>query len=246
VNAAAHNYMLAPGSPAIDAGALLSTVERDRDGAPRPQGLGHDVGAYEAAQTPTAPALMGGSDDVVVYAARASAVSGQWRVIADSTAAAGSRIWHPNAGSSALAPQSVPLHYFEITAWVEAARPYRLWLRGKADGNYHLNDAVHVQFSDATDAKGTPAFRIGTTSAATVQISECSACGLNGWGWQDNATGRDVLGPTIQFGKTGFQTIRIQTMDDGLSIDQIVLSPSTYLTKSPGSKKGDKTILAES
>ena len=246
VNAAAHNYMLAPGSPAIDAGASLSTVKTDRDGAPRPQGLGHDVGAYEAAQTQGAPAPVAGSDDVVAYAAKASAMSGEWRVIADRTAAAGSRIWHPNAGARALPPQSIPLHYFEITAWVEAGRPYRLWLRGKADGNYHLNDAVHVQFSAAIDAKGAPAFRIGTTSAATVQISECSACGLDAWGWQDNAAGRDALGPTIQFAKTGFQTIRIQTMDDGLSIDQIVLSPSTYLSKSPGLKKADNTILPES
>jgi hypothetical protein len=241
-NAAAHNYTLASGSPAIDAGAPLPEVATDRAGTERPQGLSHDVGAYEAVQAPP----QASSDDVVVYATKASAVSGQWRVVADNTAAGGARLWHPNTGAKALAPQRVPLHYFEVTAWVEGGRPYRLWLRGKADGDYHMNDAAHVQFSGAVDAKGAAVYRIGTTSATTVQLSECSACGLQAWGWQDNAPGRDVLGPTMIFDKTGFQTIRIQTMEDGLSVDQIVLSPSHYLTQSPGLKKGDRTVLAES
>jgi hypothetical protein len=37
--------------------------------------------------------------------------------------------------------------------------------------------------------------------------------------------------------------VRIQTREDGLAIDQIVLSPSRYLTKSPGSLKNDTTIV---
>ena len=41
----------------------------------------------------------------------------------------------------------------------------------------------------------------------------------------------------------GTQTIRIQQREDGLAIDQIVLSPDTYLTSPPGPTKNDTTIL---
>ncbi|HWP42257.1 MAG TPA: endonuclease/exonuclease/phosphatase family protein, partial [Blastocatellia bacterium] len=49
--------------------------------------------------------------------------------------------------------------------------------------------------------------------------------------------------PLIYFQTTGTQTIRIQTREDGLSIDQIVLSPQSYLNSSPGSLKNDTRIL---
>ena len=48
VNAAEHDYHLAPGAAAIDAGEGLRDVTMDRDGVERPQGGAHDVGAYEA------------------------------------------------------------------------------------------------------------------------------------------------------------------------------------------------------
>jgi hypothetical protein len=41
----------------------------------------------------------------------------------------------------------------------------------------------------------------------------------------------------------GVQTIRIQRREDGISIDQIVLSRVTYLARSPGATKNDATIL---
>jgi len=52
-----------------------------------------------------------------------------------------------------------------------------------------------------------------------------------------------AIGQNLHFATTGTQRIRVQTREDGFSIDQIVLSPSTYLTSSPGALKGDKTIL---
>jgi hypothetical protein len=67
--------------------------------------------------------------------------------------------------------------------------------------------------------------------------------GLSGWGWQDNGYGAGVLGPLVSFANTGRQTIRIQTREDGLRIDQIVLSSATYLTTAPGALKNDSTIL---
>ncbi len=44
-DASNHNYHLANGSPAIDAGTTLSEVTKDRDGNPRDSQI--DIGAYE-------------------------------------------------------------------------------------------------------------------------------------------------------------------------------------------------------
>ena len=66
------------------------------------------------------------------------------------------------------------------------------------------------------------------------------------WGWQDNGWGVGVFGQLIRFANSGTHTIRIQPREDGLSIDQIVLSPSTYLNIAPGPLKNDNTILPES
>lgn len=125
-----------------------------------------------------------------------------------------------------------------------AGQPYRLWMRGRADGNTYTNDSVFVQFSNATTSSGTPTFRIGTTSAAEYNLEDCSGCGLAGWGWQDNGWGVGVLGPAIYFDTTGSQTLRIQSREDGLSIDQIMLSPSAFLNTAPGALKNDTTIYA--
>lgn len=53
-----------------------------------------------------------------------------------------------------------------------------------------------------------------------------------------------TAGPLVYFKSPGTHTIRIQTREDGLGIDQIVLSPETYLQTSPGTLKQDTTILA--
>jgi acid phosphatase len=79
-----------------------------------------------------------------------------------------------------------------------------------------------------------------------MNLEECSGCGIQGWGWQDNGWGVGVLGPQIFFQTTGQQTLRVQVREDGLSIDQIVLSPTTYLNSSPGASKNDTTILPKS
>jgi MYXO-CTERM domain-containing protein len=47
VDASAHDYHLADGSPAVDAGEMLAEVTVDRDRVPRPAGTAWDVGAFE-------------------------------------------------------------------------------------------------------------------------------------------------------------------------------------------------------
>ena len=47
VNAAAADFHLQPGSPAIDTGTTISIVPTDLDAFPRPSGAAYDIGAYE-------------------------------------------------------------------------------------------------------------------------------------------------------------------------------------------------------
>ena len=47
VNASAHDYQLAAGGDAIDAGASIPEVTIDRQGVGRPQGKAYDIGAFE-------------------------------------------------------------------------------------------------------------------------------------------------------------------------------------------------------
>jgi regulation of enolase protein 1 (concanavalin A-like superfamily) len=126
-----------------------------------------------------------------------------------------------------------------------AGVPYRLWIRGKAQSNGWGNDSLYAQFNDSVTSGGAATFRIGTTSATAVTIEDCSGCGLSQWGWNDNATGVGVLGPQIFFANSGEHRIRLQLREDGLRVDQIVLSRSAYLSQAPGAPKNDGTILQE-
>ena len=190
------------------------------------------------------PPPPGGAQDVILYAAEAPTRLGKWALEPDATAAGGNRLRHPDAGAAKLAsPLAQPANYFELTFTAQSGTPYRLWIRSRADRDYWGNDSVFVQFDGAVDGAGAPQFRIGTTSATSVNLEECSGCGLSAWGWEDNGWGRGVLGPQIFFQNTGTQRIRIQTREDGMSIDQIVLSPSRFLTTAPGALKNDTTIL---
>ncbi len=142
-----------------------------------------------------------------------------------------------------LRRRPVPADYFEVTFNAVAGRPYRIWVRGRADNNYWGNDSVFAQFSNSVNIVGAPAYRIGTTSAVEINLEDCSGCGLSNWGWQDDGWGIGILGPAIFFQNTGTQTLRIQRREDGIAIDQIVISSYAFLFASPGLLKNDSTIL---
>ena len=65
-----------------------------------------------------------------------------------------------------------------------------------------------------------------------------------GWGWADGGWG--TLGSDVYFTTTGTHTVRVQQREDGVVIDQIVISPDTFLTTPPGWRQNDQVILAES
>ena len=185
------------------------------------------------------------SDDIVLYAKDATAVSGDWQPVEDATAAGGQRMWNPDAGVPKITtPAAAPASYFELTFEAEANVPYHLWLRMKADNDHWTNDSVYVQFSGTIDSLGNPVWRIGTTSAAMVSLEDCGGCGESGWGWNDN--GYDTAGLNVRFAESGTHTIRIQQREDGISIDQVVLSTRTYMTTPPGAARDDATILPAS
>ncbi len=187
-----------------------------------------------------------GGGDVVLHVSKAPMKVGAWRSVSDTTAAGGARIWHPNAGGAKITtPLASPADYFEMTFTAQAGTAYRLWLRGRAENDNWANDSVWVQFDKSVTAAGAAQWRIGTTSGADVNLEDCSNCGLAGWGWQDNAWGVGMQPPLVHFATSGTQTLRVQTREDGFSIDQIVLSPATYLSSAPGALKNDTTILAE-
>ena len=189
------------------------------------------------------PTQAQGGTNIVLYASEAPVKSG-WSVVGDSSAAGGSRLENANQGAAKLtAPLANPSAYFEMSFNAQAGTAYRLWIRGKALNDDWANDSVFVQFSGSVNSGGTSVFRIGTPDATTINLEDSFGYGISGWGWQDNGWGTGVLGPLVYFSTTGSQTIRVQVREDGLSIDQIVLSPGTYLSSSPGGLKNDATIL---
>jgi hypothetical protein len=48
---------------------------------------------------------------------------------------------------------------------------------------------------------------------------------------------------TVTFPTSGSHTLRVQIREDGVQIDQIVLSPTNYLASAPGGPTNDTTIV---
>lgn len=186
----------------------------------------------------------GGGTDRVLYASDARTVGDGFSVVEDPTAAGGQALQSLDRGQTKIITALAdPATHAELDFEAAAGQPYRLWVRARALHDHWGNDSIHVQFSGSVDSHGDQVFRIGTTGSAVVNLEDCSGCGLRGWGWQDNGWGVGVLGPTIYFAESGPQTVRVQNREDGLVIDQIVLSPETYLGRAPGNLKEDATIL---
>jgi len=208
--------------------------------------FGLTVTGTSGTQVHAAQAVVNGPEEIVLYGKNANPVRGNWRLVSDPTAAGGARIEQPDAGVAKIpTPAAAPANYFELTFTAKANTAYRLWMRARAQNNSYNNDSVYAQFSGSVTSTGAAANRIGTTQAVTMVLEDCGGCGVAGWGWQDNGYGTGILGPLMYF-TAGSQTIRIQGREDGISIDQIVLSPVLYLTQAPGPPKNDGTILPAS
>jgi hypothetical protein len=189
--------------------------------------------------------------EIVVHTAGIGSPHGAWQFTEDSTAADGTTVWHPNANAAKVAqPLANPVNYVDIGIPVDPTQVYKLWVRLKAQGDNAFNDSVFVQFEGAVDGSGQPVYQIGTTSGLAVNLEECSGCGLSGWGWRDEAWGSSgAIGTvTLQFPPDNgsmWHRVRIQTREDGVMVDQVVLSAAAYAKKRPGAAKNDHTILVQ-
>jgi hypothetical protein len=168
--------------------------------------------------------------DIVIRAADVAAgdIVGDWTRTPDAAAAGGVKLRNPNRNGARPAATAAPVSYFDVTFEAEAGTPYHLWLRMRADGDDYTNDSVYVWIDAATTGR-------------SVILEEGSGAGLRGWGWNDDLYGG--LAAPITFAAGGTHRLRIGVREDGVSIDQIVLSPGTYLTARPGALKDDATIV---
>lgn len=183
------------------------------------------------------------SGDIVLHSSDVGIVAGAWSKVPSSTAAGGEMLTTADAGwSSTSTPVAAAEHYFEATFDAAAGTTYQLWLRMRGAGDSKWNESVWVQFDRAVTSDGAPLWRIGSSSALLVNLEDCYACGISGWGWQNTAYWLADSG-RVRFASSGPQTIRVQVREDGVSIDQIVLSPATWLSSAPGSLKNDTTIV---
>jgi endonuclease/exonuclease/phosphatase family metal-dependent hydrolase len=183
--------------------------------------------------------------EIVLHTSDAGVVKGHWAKTSSSGAAGGQSVKSANQGfASANAPLASPANYFEMTFQADASTTYRVWLRLRAEGDSKWNDAVWVQFNDSVTSSGGATYRIGTTSGLMVNLERCSGCGTSNWGWHNTAYWLSQ-NTGIRFAASGQHTIRVQTREDGVEVDQIVLSPVTYLSASPGPISNDTTILSK-
>jgi endonuclease/exonuclease/phosphatase family metal-dependent hydrolase len=181
--------------------------------------------------------------DIVLYASDAQVVRGHWAQRASSGAAGSMMLAAADTGwSTTEAPLASPAHYVEFTFAAPADTAYQVWLRLRASGNSKWNDSVWVQFSDAVHANGNAAYRMHTTNGLLVNLARCGDCTTDGWGWQDASYW--LKQPTrIEFSSSGSHTLRVQTREDGVEIDQVVLSPANFASKAPGRMLADATIV---
>ena len=202
-----------------------------------PGALKNDTTVVSKAATTT------GLAEVVLYASDTSRRAGNWSLQADSTAAFGKRNGSYDYGwASKSAASPTPVDFLEWSFNAVAGVRYRTWLRLRAANNSTNNDSVWIQFKGSIDSGGSPKYRVGTTSALAVTLENCGGCGVSGWGWQSRSYFWTDTGD-VYFATTGTQTLRIQTREDGVNVDQIVLSPSKFLNSSPGSTRNDTTLV---
>jgi phosphatidylserine/phosphatidylglycerophosphate/cardiolipin synthase-like enzyme len=181
--------------------------------------------------------------EIVIYAGDVTTRAGAWAQVSDASAAGGVLLRHDDAGfANTSAALANPVHYFEAQFEAAANTRYRVWVRMRAKDNLKWNDSVFVQFSDSVTSSGSPIYRIGSTSAITENLWTCADCQTFNWGWSRHAYWLADTGE-VWFQNSGMHTIRIQTREDGVDVDQIVISPGTFVNSPPGPVSNDTTIV---
>ena len=166
--------------------------------------------------------------DIVLQASKTSAKAGRWAVVSDSGAAGGAKIRHADGGAAKIdhglrePGQLLRAHVLGdqgCSVPAVGARPGR---RRRLGQRFGLRAVLRQR--QLVGRRGLPhRHDVGDRSQPRgLQRLRPRAAGQ----WQDNGWGHGVLGPVIYFATTGTQRMRVQTREDGLSIDRIILSPS--------------------
>jgi hypothetical protein len=183
------------------------------------------------------------ASEIVLYASDVTKAVGNWVRGHYTTGAGGLAMQSNDAGwSSPNEPLPAPPSFFEAAFTPEANKPYRVWMRLRANADSKFNDSVWVQFSGAVDADGGPLWRIGTAGGLLMNLESCTNCGVSGWGWQTGAWWM-TQDSVVRFPAPTEQTLRVQIREDGVRIDQIVLSADKYLSSPPGTPSNDTIII---
>jgi hypothetical protein len=185
------------------------------------------------------------SSDVVLHGVDVSpaALRGNWALVSSSASPAGRSVRSNDLKWSTAMPLAAPSSYFDVSFAAAANTPYRVWVRLKAARNSLANDSVWLQFSD-TVSGSTAVYRSGSSGGFGVTLESCKGCKITNWGWSGSAAGL-AQPATVTFAWSGVHTLRIQIREDGVEVDQVVLSPVTYLGKAPGAPRNDNTIVAK-
>jgi hypothetical protein len=185
------------------------------------------------------------TQNVVIYAGdiATSALHGNWARASDPSSPNGSKLTSNDIGSSNPdAPLASPADYVDVSFTADAGVPYTVWLRLQATANSKYNDSLWVQFSDAL-ANGSSVYPLNSANGLLVNLAtDSAATSLNGWGWANGAYWLSQP-TTVTIAASGSHTLRIQLREDGVQLDQIVLSPTTYLNSAPGPATNDSTIV---
>ena len=232
---------------ALTAGQQVVQLALDTNGATTAVGNFNWIRVVAAGSQPPPPPPPPppAAPEIVIYGSDVPTANlrGNWAKVTDATAAGSTKIASTDSGGQPVAAAAAPTtNYFEATFNAVAGVRYRLWLRMSATANNKFNDSLWVQFSGSTDSSGNQRYRIGTTQALNVNLATCADCALSGWGWQNHAYWEADTGE-VWFATSGTQTIRIQIREDGVAVDQIILSPTQFVDTAPGPPTGDTRIV---
>jgi hypothetical protein len=181
-------------------------------------------------------------DDILlqVSSVPAAALHGAWKKASVAGAATGIALVNPDANLAKVAtPAAAPASYVDVHFIAAAGVPYYVWFRGKAQDDRYTNDSFYMQFSDAVDAIGRQFATIGTADAVGFVLEEGYDAGDSGWGWNDADYGGAAA--PIYFASSGDHVLRLQPREDGIELDQIVISSAAYAGKRPGAVRNDVT-----
>ncbi|MBA2302840.1 MAG: carbohydrate-binding protein, partial [Acidobacteria bacterium] len=227
----------------LAAGSQVWRLVFENSGSTGSVGNFNFIRAVATTAGPTQPSPGSTPGDIVLYASDVTTIAGNWSRESSFSGAGGQKMQSVDRGSANPdRPLADPADYFEAHVTPEADRVYRIWVRLRAGEDSKYNDSVWLQFSNAVTGSGSALWSIGSGEGLLVNLEPCSNCGVSLWGWAGAAwwTGDS---PVVRFSGAGPQTVRVQIREDGVEVDQIVLSPVTYADRAPGASSGDTTIV---